>query len=474
MRLGVILSSQFLTNDLSADFGKIVPCDLPLANQPLSLFQTESLSDFCDKIVFTLPEGYSSKWIKNEVIYCPFGLTLKDVINFVVSNLTNSVKEILFYFGDTLLEIEYSINTIFTGTPNYSYPTWHFVDKNQVFAGAFCIFLKDLKEYLDRATDTKSFLSILSNNLQTISAKNWFDFGNYSTYYNSKKRFLESRSFNSVKVSKDSILTKHSDDYAKMFYEFNWLKHYSNILPASCPTPKNFILREESASYDIEYFALPTLSDLFIYGLKNDRFWTKIIHDCSIFLKKLSASQVKKDNQEGFYFSKVIERKEYKGYNRLEIDNDFINSQLVLAKELDKHDNKLVGGHGDFCFGNLLFDTRTSTLKVIDPRGYLKRKNGQSLLIPKSYDIFKLAHSLIANYDFIIATGKIGKENDSFINDFERLFSINRQWLYAGLSHLFFTMIPLHDDRSDRQQAFKYLTEKYYADYSNCREREPV
>lgn len=469
MRLGVILSSQYLTNDLAADFGRIVPCDLPLSNQPLSFYQTESLKDICDKVIITLPNEYSSKWITNDVIYCPLGLSLIDVISYVVKNTSQSIVEFFFYFGDTLLKIDYNGNTMYTGKPNYSYPSWYYVDTNKVFAGGFCISRKSITEILKITSNTTSFLSVLSGKLQKVSAKNWYDFGNYSTYYNSKKRFLESRSFNSVEVSENSILTKKSSDYAKIFYEYNWLKHYSNILPASCPTPKNFILNDKSASYDIEYFALPTLSDLYVYGSRSKDFWNEIVFTCSTLLRKFSASQVEKENLEGFYYSKVSERKEYQGYKHLGIDTDFINSQLILGKELDKYDNKLVGGHGDFCFSNILLDTRTSTLKVVDPRGYLKRGYGQSLLIPKSYDIFKLAHSLISKYDFIIATGKIEEANDSFIDKFEDLFSIDRHWLYAGLSHLFFTMIPLHNDRNDRQKAFTLLTKKYYANYSNCR-----
>jgi hypothetical protein len=228
------------------------------------------------------------------------------------------------------------------------------------------------------------------------------------------------------------------------------------------------VLFRNSASYDLEYFALPTLSDLFVYGVKDEGFWKKIIHDCADLVEKFIQSQVIKDNNIEFYFSKAKERMDYDGYERLGVQPEFINSQLLMANELDTYDHYLVGGHGDFCFSNLLFETRTSTIKVIDPRGFLSRDSGQSLLVPKSYDIFKLAHSLISGYDFIIASGKVEVENNSFVQDFEETFSISRKWIYAGLSHLFFTMIPLHNDRIDRQKAFANLTMKYYANYTNC------
>lgn len=467
MRLGVILSSQYLTNDLAADFGKIVPSDLPLANQPLSSHQIESIKKDCDKVVFTLPEGYTSKWIKNDVIYCPLGLSLRDVIDFV-TDVTAEASEYIFYFGDTFLSIEYSPNSLYVGKPNYSYPTWYYINESQVFAGAFTVNKADLTEYLSSAIDTDTLLSQLVSALSIVSAKTWFDLGNYATYYNGKKRFLESRKFNNIRVTSDSILTKHSKDFAKIFYEYNWLINYSNKFPASCPTPKNFILFGDSASYDLEYFALPTLADLYVYGTKNDDFWKKALSLCAALIGKFQQSQVVQQNKGEFYLLKAEERKIYTGYQRLGIKHDFIEAQLIIAKELDSFDDKLVGGHGDFCFSNLLFDTRTQTVKAVDPRGYLSRDLGQSLVVPFSYDIFKLAHSMIAGYDYVIASGKVITK-ELFVSDFEEIFNINRKQLYAGLSHLFFTMIPLHNDRTDRQEAFVELTKKYYADYTNCR-----
>lgn len=466
MRLGVILSSQYLTNDLAADFGKIVPSDLPLANKPLSTYQIESIEKDCDKVIFTLPEGYTSRWIQNDAIYCPIGLSLRDVIDFVVET-TNEASEYLFYFGDTLLSIEYRPDSFYIGNPNYSYPTWYYVNESQVFAGAFTIKRADLIKHLLIAKDTDALLSKLTSSLSLASANTWLDFGNYSTYYNGKKRYLESRNFNNIRVTSDSILTKHSKDCAKIFYEYNWLSNYSNKFPASCPTPKNFVLFGDGASYDIEYFALPTLADLFVYGIKDEDFWKKTLNRCAVLIEKLRQSQVTQQNVGGFYLSKAEERRAYRGYKNLGFEPEFLDAQLTMARELDSFDDDLVGGHGDFCFSNLLFDTRSQTVKVLDPRGYLSRDVGQSLLVPRSYDIFKLAHSMIAGYDFVIASGRI-VSHETMVSDFEEIFNISRKWLFAGLSHLFFTMIPLHKDRLDRQKAFVELTKKYYADYTNC------
>jgi hypothetical protein len=106
MRVGVVLSSQLVTNDLVSDFGNIVPTDLPISNLPLCAYQIESLSNFCDVVLFSLPSGYKSDWVQNEVIYCPIGISLIDVIKYLVERI-DYATEYIFYFGDTLLYFDY-------------------------------------------------------------------------------------------------------------------------------------------------------------------------------------------------------------------------------------------------------------------------------------------------------------------------------------------------------------------------------
>lgn len=58
--------------------------------------------------------------------------------------------------------------------------------------------------------------------------------------------------------------------------------------------------------------------------------------------------------------------------------------------------------HGDFCFSNILYDSRSNRIKTIDPRGVTP--NGKiSIYGNIYYDIAKLSHSVIGLYDFIIA-----------------------------------------------------------------------
>lgn len=471
MRLGIILSSQIINHDLVADFGEIVPIDLPLANKPILNYQLDSLKKYSDEILITLPESYKSNWVDNNIHYCKRNITLYEVIKDVFEKHKN-FDNYLFYFGDTLLNYEIDNDVMYTGDPTYKYPSWFYISKNEVFSGIFSISNPNLTYSIKKSKNTNDFLQCLNSKLNKVRAKEWYDFGNYSSYYNSKKRFLETRVFNSVSVSKNSILTKSSNDIPKMYYEYNWLFHFSNIFPANVPSPKNFKMYKNSASYDMEYMPLPTLAEIYVFGKNDSIFWNNVIQRCATLLNKIQKSNISKKNDERFYSKKCSERIIMMNSISFKISKKFFDQQKLLSSALDKYDDKVVPSHGDFCFSNMLFNIRNNTIKLIDPRGFMNRDHGQSFLMPKSYDLFKLTHSIVAGYDKIIATSQLPEIDYRFLKLISSTFKIEEKWLYAGLSHLFFTMIPLHDDNVSRQQCFYKISNIFYADYTNSRKRK--
>ncbi|STM52131.1 capsular polysaccharide [Escherichia coli] len=128
--------------------------------------------------------------------------------------------------------------------------------------------------------------------------------------------------------------------------------------------------------------------------------------------------------------------------------------------------------HGDFCFSNLLFDSRVSAIKCIDPRG-INAHGELTIYGDRRYDLAKLYHSIVGNYDLIISGNyelmNSGKAGDiSFYLDDEYQCNLEKEFksiVLAGLKydedeiiaitiHLFLSMLPLHADRPDRQAAF--------------------
>lgn len=59
---------------------------------------------------------------------------------------------------------------------------------------------------------------------------------------------------------------------------------------------------------------------------------------------------------------------------------------------------RLVIGHGDPCFSNILYSKTNQYLKLIDPRG---AAGPDDLYTDPYYDVAKLSHSVLGRYDFI-------------------------------------------------------------------------
>jgi len=130
--------------------------------------------------------------------------------------------------------------------------------------------------------------------------------------------------------------------------------------------------------------------------------------------------------------------------------------------------------HGDFCLSNILFDSRSGRIKVIDPRG-LDSEHRLTSDGDLRYDIAKLAHSVVGLYDHIVAGAfelEIGLTpalnrftldihtdqrtldiQDVFL-DLELLPGVTPRQLMPMVVLLFISMLPLHADRPQRQAAF--------------------
>ena len=120
--------------------------------------------------------------------------------------------------------------------------------------------------------------------------------------------------------------------------------------------------------------------------------------------------------------------------------------------------------HGDFCLSNILYDSRSNRLKVIDPRG-ISGDGEFTIYGDQKYDIAKLV-SFIGLYDLIIA-GNYRIEVDShgvktIIFDLDNRMKRFKNYLYLRFCKtspseeimplvilLFLSMLPMHADIPD-------------------------
>lgn len=135
----------------------------------------------------------------------------------------------------------------------------------------------------------------------------------------------------------------------------------------------------------------------------------------------------------------------------------------------------LAFSHGDLCFSNMLYDKRTQLLKLIDPRGSL---NPDELYMDEYYDLAKLSHSVLGNYDFINSGLFDFQTNNQLkiqleINSHESL-SLLQQIFADKVSEegydidlirifeasLFLSMLPLHIDNPKKVLAFALNAQK--------------
>ena len=59
-------------------------------------------------------------------------------------------------------------------------------------------------------------------------------------------------------------------------------------------------------------------------------------------------------------------------------------------------------GHGDLCFNNILVDQLSGSVKLIDPKAYLNKKDHFLGLIDPNYDLAKINHSCKYLYDSVV------------------------------------------------------------------------
>lgn len=470
----VILSSSFIDSSLKAEFGEILPIELPIYNKELLTHQLTSVGNLKlnrEDIYITVPKGYKYSNPQNvNIIEFNAEFSLFEVLK-GLSKFFDDNEKIFFYYGDTLLseidfeKIEFCKNYFFVGNTNFNY-NWGIHSNGMVPAGGIVSFNYNLKQLINQSSSFDELTSLIFNDssFQIFSGFKWLDFGHNFTFYYSRKNFLESRSFNQIEIC-DNFLIKSSEDIFKIWVEYKWLNEQKKHLPNNIPYVKDFLIKNDRGYYFIEYLNFPVLSDIFVFGKLESEYFLKILFSLKKNLKSLhSFVKIYKSN---FLTDKLLERKEgiFQAVEKLSLDSKVFND--LFYQNVEYFENKEMSHgviHGDYCFSNILFNFSSFEPILIDPRGYLSRVNGYSTLGPCNYDLYKLAHSFVGGYDYIIS----GKE-DIVFNKFENIkirlanfceiFEIGELEVKMGMINLFLSMIPLHSNSPKRQKAFLILLE---------------
>jgi hypothetical protein len=512
----IINSGAYVTLELQAEFGKIPPCLLPLANRKLIEHQTAALyAAFPDESIFvTLPDKYlltrheQSLFddLRVSIITSPEDFSLAAALLYTL-NVTDPITHIRILHGDTLFADfpqELDIVSIEISYDNYMWEKQvtqgYFSD--YVWTGFFSFsHVKELVRSLALCRD--SFIDAVRTyeNKYRISYKTigkWYDLGHLNTYFRSHSEISTSRIFNYVNVNAN-ILTKMSHQNLKIEAEYEWYRNLPVEFKRYTPQIIDSGEKDGLFYYRMEYLHLSPLNELFVHGKNPVFFWKYIFSLIKKFLSdacftngmewngmERSAKKLYEDKTKQRLHSFVIheeicpENSMYFSGKRLPslqyMCNDCIKRALALP---------IIPGvlHGDLCFSNIFVDLRAGMIKVIDPRG-MDADYNKTIFGDLKYDVAKLAHSVIGFYDFIISGYYNLVVQDPYhynltfdIND--RMKSIQNIFMgsdfFPGVSKmidyipitilLFLSMLPLHSDNHTRQQALFANALRLYNDF---------
>ena len=508
----LITSAAYISPGLASEFGKLPPSMLPVQNKRLYEHQLE-LAPADEQVVFSLPQSYTlTKFDENrlialgvKIVYVPDGFSLGQSIIYVLNSVGNYSESLYILHGDTLFsEIMVGKDVCAVANAEDAYD-WASAGQHdcRVYSGYFSF--SDQSLLIRKITENGyRFISGVEEYgktmvLSQVELPNWMDFSLVNSYYRSISKMTTQRVFNTMNVTRYSV-RKSSTDKRKMIAEANWMIALPSTMKHYAPAVWGQGEHDDMGYYEIEYYYLSSLASLYVFGQNKSYVWEEIIDACVVYLNdeylfKADNPQMLSAQNDRLYSEKTVERlKKYSEQTGISLEQPWrINgvatpSLMEIVRETDslisKKDERFTTiMHGDPCFSNILYDFKSKSIKVIDPRG-LDNEGNISIYGDFRYDVAKLAHSVLGMYDFIIGgmfeyeeqdtyNLKLSFEKNDVIEKTQAYFrskmfggySLSELSTYAILVHLFLSMLPLHNDHSERQKAMLANALRIYVQY---------
>jgi hypothetical protein len=326
--------------------------------------------------------------------------------------------------------------------------------------------------------------------------KHWMDCGHVDGYYESRLSHQNLRHFNTL--SYDSVrgrVTKRSSNAEAFRAQVRWFKQIPDDVAPFLPRvfdssdgPDPFIT--------MELLSIPTVGELFVTQRLNLGAWNDVARSISCILSSFVDKAVKNSLAPQLarvvYLEKTRLRLEQFTAQHPSAKRYFIYCAgekwsiprvlQTLARFVEQSGlleiDKLAPIHGDFCFSNLLYDTKVRLAKMIDPRGEF---GVPGIFGDHRYDLAKLAHSYAGKYDYIVADRfsvevdpegclRLQIQANHYYTRVRSIFETMllpdvalRQQVNALQALLFLSMLPLHVDTPRRQLAMLATGLELYA-----------
>ncbi|NYE61689.1 hypothetical protein FHW58_002896 [Duganella sp. 1224] len=295
------------------------------------------------------------------------------------------------------------------------------------------------------------------------------------------------RHFNQVHVD-DYYYTKSSTDQRKMRAEYSFYALAPEAMRPWLIQPFDYREHDGRASYKMMRYYLADAALQWVHGAFETDTFQSFIERLLFFVAQRPRRACSREQAQAearkLFVDKVQQRAEafLAQTEGRRIDTLVAASapSLALGAQLQRylrlygrHETSFaldyqVVGHGDPCFSNILYDQQRHLMKLIDPKGAVDEAE---LWTHPLYDLCKISHSVLGDYDFINnGLYRVGFADD---NTLQLQLSLDRQAglkpLFArqlarlghdprvvrlGEASLFLSMLPLHIDYPNKVMAF--------------------
>lgn len=525
----LIMSGAVVGQELAAEFGPLPPALLPVGVQRLYELQMETLKGTAWRLV--LPETFALSEFDAErldalgveITPIPEGLRLGEAVVYALNSIGAGEGAVHILHGDTLIaEPPLGETDVIVGGRRSNEYAWAEIEadasgritalvdtrageegrEHQPVAAGYFAFSSavDLLRSLTRMRG--DFIAgvnhyVAGHAVRVVRGGRWLDFGHLQTFFQSRLAVTTARAFNTVRI--DGLTArKSSDDEAKIWAEAHWLQEAPPAVQVYCGRLLGFGSEEGRTFYETEYEYLPVLSELFVHGAVGRAPWLRILASCEAFLR--TCAQITAGGSGDAALKALAADKTLARLERFASETGFdiaapLSFEGRACPSLAGIAERLAGAcdlgsgapdsvmHGDFCFSNILYDSRVRRIKAIDPRGLVGDK--PTIFGDVRYDLAKLAHSIWGRYDQIVAGRcRVEAAGADYSIAFEPIAA--QPWLAAALGDmsvrgvgglsapvravtagLFLSMLPLHADKPERQKAFIANALRLFLDSEN-------
>lgn len=514
-RAVLITAGAYVGAELAAEFGPMPPAFLPVGNRRLFVHQHAALAGWFDRVLMSLPADFALTDYDDahltalgiEVVRVPPDLDLPSSILHVIADRAVESGQFAVLHGDTLMfDIDYErpdTVSIAQADDAYRWAGCTIVDgavtsvfdvpegrmKEAPVLSGFFHFADFNRLVLSLAASRGDFVSavqryVSKRPMKASTSDRWLDFGHVHTYYASRGRITTERAFNSLEVG-NRLVAKRSTRADRIQAEAGWYENVPTELRIYLP---HYIGRSSSdagEAYTLEFLYMASLADLFVFGRLPEPVWTRILTSCADFLGAAARHQAPTstgDTVMELYLPKTLARlHEYAQASGIDLHRGWrINGVetpglLAIAERSSAwitppEPRHLTVVHGDPCFSNILYDYRSHSVRVIDPRGQ-DAAGRPTIWGDNRYDLAKLHHSIVGGYDLIVAgfcsvasrlpydieltmptSATFEATRRAFHHVFGQLHAHDMRAVEAISLHLFLSMLPLHADSAVRQQ----------------------